>query len=458
MDDFDLQGLLDQQSGYEPVSYDSGYTPDLSYLYDDSNSYMGDGSSYYLSPEEYSAYTSPISQYELGDFYGSTPVGLDFSTGDMLSTLSQFPSSTLGYNVPSYGSSVYPLLDTSFSSLGEKAASGDLDPNDLYRSTLLSTGDPAAAASIKREVEAAAEEKKLEDLMMPTYGQSMAAWAQDPRGTALLGNDLFKPAQSFKLDDGTVVGMLDSGADIQNPYDYLERNGNVFIVDNNTGQTVGYMDENLQPRSYQEARLSNNASSGYGNATSAKSATEKLKEAAASALARQAAAKEAYEKSGIGQATSGLKSALAVAQALTGKNKGATTTSRSNQGQSSSQSYQGGANRKTMFASGGSVSSGYNKGGLLSITEALLQAMKNHKGLIDGEAGGQDDVVDIKAAPGEYIMDAEAVSALGDGNNQEGARKLDEMRMNIRKHKRQGGLSSIPPKAKSPEQYMKKGK
>ena len=55
-------------------------------------------------------------------------------------------------------------------------------------------------------------------------------------------------------------------------------------------------------------------------------------------------------------------------------------------------------------------------------------------------------------------MDAEIVSALGDGNNEEGARKLDQMRVNVRKHKRTGGLTSIPPKAKAPEQYMKKGK
>jgi hypothetical protein len=53
------------------------------------------------------------------------------------------------------------------------------------------------------------------------------------------------------------------------------------------------------------------------------------------------------------------------------------------------------------------------------------------------------------------VIDAESVAALGDGNNAAGAKKLDAMRHNIRKHKRGGPLSSIPPKAKRPEQYLK---
>lgn len=70
-------------------------------------------------------------------------------------------------------------------------------------------------------------------------------------------------------------------------------------------------------------------------------------------------------------------------------------------------------------------------------------------------AGGQDDVIPINAAPGEYVMDAESVSALGDGSTEAGAAKLDQMRHNIRKHKRAGALGKIPPKAKSTDKYMK---
>jgi len=56
------------------------------------------------------------------------------------------------------------------------------------------------------------------------------------------------------------------------------------------------------------------------------------------------------------------------------------------------------------------------------------------------------------------VMDADTVSALGDGNNAAGASALEKMRQNIRKHKRSAPVNKIPPKAKKPEQYMKKGK
>ncbi len=72
--------------------------------------------------------------------------------------------------------------------------------------------------------------------------------------------------------------------------------------------------------------------------------------------------------------------------------------------------------------------------------------------------GGQDDVVPAILAPGEYVMDAEIVSALGDGNNETGAKKLDQFRKNVRAHKRGGGLSEIAPKAREIEAYLKKGK
>jgi hypothetical protein len=75
--------------------------------------------------------------------------------------------------------------------------------------------------------------------------------------------------------------------------------------------------------------------------------------------------------------------------------------------------------------------------------------------LLEADGGGQDDVIDIKAAPGEYIFDADVVSALGDGSNEEGARKLDAMRQAIREHKRSAPHDEIPPKAKSPLTYMK---
>jgi len=78
--------------------------------------------------------------------------------------------------------------------------------------------------------------------------------------------------------------------------------------------------------------------------------------------------------------------------------------------------------------------------------------------LVDHPSGGQDDKVPAMLSGGEYVFDADAVSALGDGSTEAGAAKLDKMRENIRAHKRSAPPNKIPPKAKAPEQYMKGGK
>ena len=63
-----------------------------------------------------------------------------------------------------------------------------------------------------------------------------------------------------------------------------------------------------------------------------------------------------------------------------------------------------------------------------------------------------------RLSPGEYVFDADVVSALGDGNNEHGAALLDQMRERIRAHKRSAPADRIPPKAHAPERYLKKGK
>lgn len=75
-------------------------------------------------------------------------------------------------------------------------------------------------------------------------------------------------------------------------------------------------------------------------------------------------------------------------------------------------------------------------------------------GYLEGGSGGQDDDIHARLSPGEYVIDADVVSALGDGNNKAGAKKLDKMRENIRRHKRKAKPNAIPPKAKRPEQYF----
>lgn len=75
-----------------------------------------------------------------------------------------------------------------------------------------------------------------------------------------------------------------------------------------------------------------------------------------------------------------------------------------------------------------------------------------------GPTKGQSDKIPALLSDGEYVVDADVVSALGDGNTEAGAAELDKMREAVRAHKRSAPNSSIPPKAKSPLSYMKKGK
>jgi hypothetical protein len=79
-------------------------------------------------------------------------------------------------------------------------------------------------------------------------------------------------------------------------------------------------------------------------------------------------------------------------------------------------------------------------------------------GHVMAQSGGQDDVVPANLAGGEYVFDADSVSALGDGNNAAGAKKLDQFRENLRAHKRSAPTNKIPPKAKAPQAYMRGAK
>lgn len=87
--------------------------------------------------------------------------------------------------------------------------------------------------------------------------------------------------------------------------------------------------------------------------------------------------------------------------------------------------------------------------------EAMMgQGPELFSGFVPGADGGQADTVTIQVSPGEYVFDAETVSALGDGNTEAGARLLDEMRQRIREHKRAAPVDEIPPEAEVPEGYL----
>ena len=86
---------------------------------------------------------------------------------------------------------------------------------------------------------------------------------------------------------------------------------------------------------------------------------------------------------------------------------------------------------------------GYAKGG------------SNESRYFDGPGSGREDKIPALLSDGEYVMDAETLALLGDGSTKEGARRMDQFRANIRKHKgRALSRGQISPDAKSPDKYM----
>jgi len=66
--------------------------------------------------------------------------------------------------------------------------------------------------------------------------------------------------------------------------------------------------------------------------------------------------------------------------------------------------------------------------------------------------------VPANIADGEYVFPGSFVTALGGGDNKKGADILDGLREKLRAHKRSAPTSKIPPKAKSPLDYIKGSK
>lgn len=75
-------------------------------------------------------------------------------------------------------------------------------------------------------------------------------------------------------------------------------------------------------------------------------------------------------------------------------------------------------------------------------------------GHVSGPGGGQDDQIPAYLSNNEYVVPADIVSNLGDGAPEVGAKKLDGMVKNVRKHKAKKGH---PPKAKKAEKYLRGG-
>lgn len=97
---------------------------------------------------------------------------------------------------------------------------------------------------------------------------------------------------------------------------------------------------------------------------------------------------------------------------------------------------------------------GYKKGG--PVSQHVPEFITGKTGYyVRGKGDGQSDDIPAMLADGEYVFDADVVAALGNGSNEAGAEILDRMREAIRKHKRSAPPGKIPPKAKSPLEYLK---
>ena len=75
---------------------------------------------------------------------------------------------------------------------------------------------------------------------------------------------------------------------------------------------------------------------------------------------------------------------------------------------------------------------------------------KNHKyaagGMVEGAGDGNDDMVDAQVSPGEFIIPADVVSALGDGDTDAGAQILAQLIEQTRQEAGQRMQSAAPPK------------
>lgn len=75
---------------------------------------------------------------------------------------------------------------------------------------------------------------------------------------------------------------------------------------------------------------------------------------------------------------------------------------------------------------------------------------------VRGPGTGRSDSIPAQLSDGEYVFTAEDVSLLGDGSNEAGAKRLDQFRQQLRKHKgRALARGKISPNAKPPMGYLR---
>lgn len=78
---------------------------------------------------------------------------------------------------------------------------------------------------------------------------------------------------------------------------------------------------------------------------------------------------------------------------------------------------------------------------------------------VSGPGDGRSDDIPAMLSDGEYVIDAETVALLGNGSPKAGAKKLDDLRVKIRKHKgKKLAKGKFSHNAKSADKYMAGGR
>jgi hypothetical protein len=91
-------------------------------------------------------------------------------------------------------------------------------------------------------------------------------------------------------------------------------------------------------------------------------------------------------------------------------------------------------------------------------SKAGAQALSQFQSKVPHKMSTGGQAVPAKIADGEYVFPEAFVTAIGGGDNKHGAKMLDAMREELRAHKRSAPTSKIPPKAKSPLDYLRMAK
>ena len=88
-------------------------------------------------------------------------------------------------------------------------------------------------------------------------------------------------------------------------------------------------------------------------------------------------------------------------------------------------------------------------------SKAGREVLEGFREKIPHKKEGGSNPVPAKIADGEYVFPEAFVTSLGGGDNKRGAEILDGLRTKLRAHKRGAPLDKIPPKAKDPIEYIK---